>query len=107
MTKRVYKERRLYFAENCEKCGNQFQSFKRSKIKHGLCRKCRKNEVNPNQVTLFGSPDATLDVQTGEMSMKNIRAGECVHTIERTSDQIVEKCDGVPVGIIGFVKGGF
>ena len=53
MTKRIYKERRIYFSANCEKCGNSFQSFKRSKVKHGLCRNCRKVEVDKNQVSLF------------------------------------------------------
>lgn len=38
---RIYKERRLYFASSCEQCGKRFQSFKRAKIKGGLCRNCR------------------------------------------------------------------
>ena len=50
---RVYKERRLYFSEKCENCGKGFQSFKRSKVKGGLCRKCRKNQPDPNQQPLF------------------------------------------------------
>lgn len=49
--KRSYKERRLYFSQGCERCGRRFQSFKRAKIKNGLCRKCRK--VNPDQKSLF------------------------------------------------------
>ena len=50
---RQYTERRLYFADKCSKCGKGFQSFKRSRIKHELCRKCRKNAPNPNQTELF------------------------------------------------------
>lgn len=51
---RIYKERRLYFASSCETCGKRFQSFKRAKIKHGLCRKCRSHKVDPQQGNLFG-----------------------------------------------------
>lgn len=50
---RIYKERRLYFASSCEGCGNRYQSFKRAKIKHGLCRKCRSKRVEPGQDGLF------------------------------------------------------
>ncbi len=75
---REYIERRLYFSGRCEKCGNGFQSFKRSRIKHGLCRKCRKNWVDPNQTSLFEG-----------------------HTIEETKDRLVEKIKGVPFLVIG------
>lgn len=50
---KIYKERRIYFAEECIKCGNSFQSFKRAKIKRGLCRKCRKAAVPENQLPLL------------------------------------------------------
>lgn len=56
---RQYKERRLYFSEECEKCGKPYQSFKRSRVKHGLCRKCRRNQPDPNQQTLF--PGVSVD----------------------------------------------
>jgi hypothetical protein len=49
--KRIYKERRLYFSQGCERCGRRYQSFKRKRIKQGLCRKCRK--VNTDQTSLF------------------------------------------------------
>lgn len=58
---RQYTERRLYFADKCSKCGKGFQSFKRSRIKHELCRKCRKNAPNPNQVSLFPGVDVNSD----------------------------------------------
>ena len=53
MTIRIYKERRIYFSGNCTKCGKPFQSFKRSRIKHGFCRNCRKNSVSKDQVSIF------------------------------------------------------
>lgn len=74
MTKRVYKERRLYFSENCGNCGKPYQSFKRSKIKHGLCRKCRKSAVDPNQAPLFDMFDRDHITIEGEQSI--IRIGK-------------------------------
>lgn len=53
MSKKQYKERRIYFSQKCEKCGKPYQSFKKSKIKKGLCRKCIKNKQDPNQQPLF------------------------------------------------------
>lgn len=53
---RQYKERRLYFFI-CEGCGaKNRQSFKRSKTKAGLCRKCLrklKNQPPKGQESLF------------------------------------------------------
>lgn len=54
--KRTYKERRLYFSQGCECCGKRFQSFKRARIKNGLCRKCRR--INPDQTSLFDVNEA-------------------------------------------------
>jgi protein-arginine kinase activator protein McsA len=48
-----YKERRIYFAGSCGKCGKSFQSFKRSRIKKGLCSSCRSHFVDPNQASLL------------------------------------------------------
>lgn len=51
--KTIYKERRLYFY-TCSKCGSENRcSFKRTKARKGICRKCRKNAVNENQIPLF------------------------------------------------------
>lgn len=46
--RKVYIERRLYFG-TCEGCGREnFQSFKRSRIRQRLCRSCRRKEaLNP------------------------------------------------------------
>ena len=52
MGNKVYKERRLYYGDSCSQCGHKFISFKRSKIKKGLCRKCRKNPVDPGQTRI-------------------------------------------------------
>ena len=53
MTTRKYTERRLYFF-TCDKCGRiNAQSFKRRKVKTGLCRPCRKHEVDKNQLSLI------------------------------------------------------
>lgn len=50
---RKYKERRLYFY-TCTKCGSTNRcSFKRAKAKHAICRKCRKQEVNKDQLAMF------------------------------------------------------
>lgn len=70
MTKRVYKERRIYFSANCEKCGHPFQSFKRSKVKHGLCRTCRAKVINPDQVELFpdNKPIKSLNSSLNQIS---------------------------------------
>lgn len=56
---KIYKERRLYYF-TCNTCGNQTRhTFKRSKAKSGICKKCRKQEViNKNQLTLFPEPNA-------------------------------------------------
>lgn len=51
-----YKERRLYFY-TCSKCGKENRcSFKRSKAKHAICRKCKKVELNKDQMPLFVQP---------------------------------------------------
>lgn len=55
--KKQYKERRIYFSKNCEICGRPFQSFKRSKIKTGLCSKHRKFKVDENQMDMFASAE--------------------------------------------------
>jgi len=55
MTKKTYKERRLYYY-TCTKCGTRNRhSLKRRRAKHGLCRKCRgkQHESNKNQLSLF------------------------------------------------------
>ena len=53
MTKKIYKERRLYFFK-CSECGRENrQSFHRKKTKVGICRKCKRNVVDPNQGELF------------------------------------------------------
>lgn len=62
MPKRQYKERRIYFAGECTGCGNSFQSFKRSRIKTGLCRACRKSAVPKGQDSLFGVPIDESDI---------------------------------------------
>ena len=51
--KREYKERRLYFY-TCEVCHTPNRcSFKRSRVKGGVCKKCRSIEVNKDQGRLF------------------------------------------------------
>lgn len=59
---RQYKERRLYFFI-CEGCGaKNRQSFKRSKTKAGLCRKCLrklKNQPPEGQESLFSNQKQT------------------------------------------------
>jgi len=53
--KRVFVERRLYFA-TCDGCGKiNYQSFKRSVVKKGLCRNCRREvKLRPkDQMGLF------------------------------------------------------
>lgn len=54
MKKRNYVERRLYYSETCIKCGKPFKSFKRSRVKGGVCRRqsCRYS-VSENQQPLF------------------------------------------------------
>lgn len=54
MKRREYKERRLYYSETCAKCGKPFKSFKRSRIKGGVCKRysCRYS-VPDNQTPLF------------------------------------------------------
>ncbi len=50
---RIFKERRLYYY-TCEQCGKQNRhSFKRKKAKVRVCKKCKGNVVDPNQLTLF------------------------------------------------------
>ena len=78
MTKRQYKERRLYFSGECAGCGHSFQSFKRSKIKAGLCRKCLRLQPPKGQDSLFvdadglftkdqdGQRKVIIDAKTGE-----------------------------------------
>lgn len=52
--KRIYKERRLYFSETCVKCGKPFKSFKRARVKNGVCkRKTCRYSVPDNQTRLF------------------------------------------------------
>mgnify|MGYP001562951328 CR=1 FL=1 len=54
MKKRKYIERRLYYSETCTKCGKPFKSFKRSRIKGGVCKRktCRYGAPD-NQVRMF------------------------------------------------------
>jgi transcriptional regulator NrdR family protein len=49
-----YKERHVYFGV-CDNCTHKYCSFKRTRIKNGLCRKCRKTKVNKDQIGLFPS----------------------------------------------------
>lgn len=50
---KTYKERRLYYF-TCEQCGKENRhSFKRKKAKMKVCKRCRKNAVDPNQQSLF------------------------------------------------------
>lgn len=51
---KIYKERRLYYF-TCNVCGSKTRNtFKRSKAKKGICKKCRRHEeINKNQLTLF------------------------------------------------------
>jgi hypothetical protein len=53
MTQKTYVERRLYYAGHCSKCNNPYKSFHRSRIKGGLCRKCRKGAVPKDQMALL------------------------------------------------------
>lgn len=50
---KTYKERHIYFGSKCSGCGGKFQSFKRSRIKTGLCKKCRRNKPVKGQTNLF------------------------------------------------------
>ena len=50
---RKYKERRLYFYV-CSVCGHSNRcSFKRSKAKKAVCRKCKSDSLNKDQFKLF------------------------------------------------------
>lgn len=60
MSKKQYKERRIYFAVQCTNCEHPFQSFKRSRIKAGLCKKCRKLVPPKGQDSLFSVEDPKL-----------------------------------------------
>lgn len=97
---RQYKERRLYFSDNCEKCGNPFQSFKRAKIKHGLCRKCRRNQPDPNQQGLFTEQDQKIIDAGGTVVREGMIAGE-KHTLELSKGKLVEKINDKPVLVMG------
>lgn len=79
--KRIYKERRLYFSQACDRCGRRYQSFKRKRIKEGLCRKCRR--INPDQTSLF---DETIVLS--ENQIKNIDA---IDLGEKQGDKTVEQ----------------
>lgn len=58
-TKRIYKARLVYFFI-CEKCGtSNRQTYKRSRLKTKVCRKCARLMPNPNQVALF--PPENID----------------------------------------------
>lgn len=46
-------ERRLYFSNKCSTCSHRFQSFRKTKISSGKCRKCRVKTNTENQVPLF------------------------------------------------------
>lgn len=57
---KIYKERRLYYY-TCEGCGKQNRhSFKKKKAKLKVCKKCRKLEVNKNQLALFPKPNELI-----------------------------------------------
>lgn len=71
--KRIYKERRLYFSQACERCGKRYQSFKRKRIKEGLCRKCRR--INPDQTSLFD------DVSVQSITSTHIDGDQQVTTV--------------------------
>jgi NAD-dependent SIR2 family protein deacetylase len=67
--KKQYKERRIYFHQSCTNCGSKYQSFKRRRIKAGLCRKCRSGVlVTENQIILFDEikeVDFLMPIPTG------------------------------------------
>ena len=89
---RQYVERRLYFSGNCEGCGKPFKSFKRARIKAGKCAKCRRNQPDPNQQSLFVGP--------GEY----VVGGDPDHTLKVEPDRIVESIKKVPTLILGKLK---
>ena len=49
---REYKERHIYYF-TCSKCGNKRQSFKRSRARKEICKKCRGQQVPENQSSIF------------------------------------------------------
>ena len=50
---RQYIERRIYYF-TCSSCGHENrQTLKRRKAKQAICRKCKRNYVDPNQQSLF------------------------------------------------------
>jgi uncharacterized OB-fold protein len=59
---RIFKERRLYFF-TCEQCGKvNRHSFKRRKAQGGVCKKCKRQVVDPNQQALFPQPLNQLEI---------------------------------------------
>lgn len=49
----IHKERHIYYFA-CVGCGRpKAWSFKRSKAKKGICRKCHAQQINPDQIALF------------------------------------------------------
>lgn len=48
-----WRERHLYYFK-CSDCGvRNRHSFKRTNQRKGICRKCRRSKVDPNQIPLF------------------------------------------------------
>lgn len=79
--KRSYKERRLYFSQGCERCGRRFQSFKRARIKNGLCRKCRK--INPDQASLFDEVKLVTDEVSEKLQDSVVRSIKSVDITDK------------------------
>jgi hypothetical protein len=75
MSKKQYKERRIYFAGQCTNCEHPFQSFKRSRIKAGLCKKCRKLVPPKGQDSLFGAVAGVKELGKVHVGFKAIPFG--------------------------------
>lgn len=101
---RQYVERRLYFNGNCTLCGQPFQSFKRSRIKAGVCRrkKCR-TQPDPNQAPLFTMEDQKI-IDSGGTVVREGMIDGAKHTLEFTKGKLVESIDGEPRLIIGEIE---
>ena len=50
--KRIYKERHVYFGI-CINGDHEFQSYKKTRIKNGLCRIHRKGGLSKDQIPMF------------------------------------------------------
>lgn len=90
MAKKQYKERRIYFAGQCTNCEHPFQSFKRSRIKAGLCKKCRKLIPPKGQDSLF----------MGESQFESSGAGEVQNRVDSIFSQTIQMMGQAAVKII-------